>query len=62
MPVFEFITWRYGKDLMTPGEIALMDNSKFILRIQDIRPFFSNKYDIICHPQYKKLSDCNSKN
>ena len=53
---------KLGKDLMSPDEIAVMDNSKCILQIQGIRPFFSDKYDITRHPQYKKLSDFNSKN
>lgn len=47
---------------MSPDEIAVMDNSKCILQVQGIRPFFSDKYDITHHPQYKKLSDFNSKN
>ena len=53
---------KLGKDLMSPDEIAVMDNSKCILQVQGIRPFFSDKYDITRHPQYKKLSDFNSKN
>ena len=53
---------KLGKDLMTPDEIAVMDNSKCILQVQGIRPFFSDKYDITRHPQYKKLSDYHSKN
>ena len=53
---------KLGKDLMSPDEIAVMDNSKCILQVQGIRPFFSDKYDITRHPQYKKLSDYNSKN
>ena len=53
---------KLGKDLMSPDEIAVMDNSKCILQVQGIRPFFSDKYDITHHPQYKKLSDFNSKN
>lgn len=47
---------------MSPDEIAVMDNDKCILQVQGIRPFFSDKYDITRHPQYKKLSDYNSKN
>ena len=53
---------KLGKDLMSPDEIAVMDNSKCILQVQGIRPFFSDKYDITRHPQYKKLSDYHSKN
>ena len=47
---------------MSPDEIAVMDNDKCILQVQGIRPFFSDKYDITRHPQYKKLSDYNQKN
>lgn len=53
---------KLGKDLMSPDEIAVMDNSKCILQVQGIRPFLSDKYDITRHPQYKKLSDYHSKN
>ena len=53
---------KLGKDLMSPDEIAVMDNSKCILQVQGIRPFFSDKYDITHHPQYKKLSDYNQRN
>ena len=53
---------KLGKDLMSPDEIAVMDNDKCILQVQGIRPFFSDKYDITRHPQYKKLSDYHSKN
>lgn len=53
---------KLGKDLMSPDEIAVMDNSKCILQVQGIRPFFSDKYDITRHSQYKRLSDYHSKN
>ena len=47
---------------MTTDEIAVMDGGKCILQVQGVRPFFSNKYDITKHPQYKKLSDYDEKN
>lgn len=53
---------KLGKELMTPDEIAVMDNGKCILQVQGVRPFFSDKYDITKHPQYKYLSDANPKN
>ena len=53
---------KLGKDLMSPDEIAVMDNDKCILQVQGMRPFFSDKYDITRHPQYKKLSDYNQRN
>lgn len=39
-----------------------MDGGKCILQIQGVRPFFSDKYDITKHPQYKYLSDADPKN
>lgn len=53
---------KLGKELMTPDELAVMDNSKCILQVQGVRPFFSDKYDITKHPQYKYLSDADPKN
>jgi len=53
---------KLGKELMTPDELAVMDNSKCILQVQGVRPFFSDKYDITRHPQYKHLSDADPKN
>jgi len=51
-----------GKELMTPDELAVMDNGKCILQVQGGRPFFSDKYDITKHPQYKYLSDADKRN
>ncbi len=53
---------KLGKALMTPDEIAVMDGGKCILQVQGVRPFFSDKYDITKHPQYKYLSDADPKN
>jgi type IV secretion system protein VirD4 len=47
---------------MTPDELAVMPGSKCILQLQGVRPFYSRKYDITRHPQYKYLSDANPKN
>lgn len=47
---------------MTPDELAVMDNGKCILQVQGVRPFFSDKFDITKHPQYKYLSDADPKN
>ena len=51
-----------GKELMSTDELAVMDGGKCILQVQGVRPFFSDKYDITRHPQYKKLSDYDKKN
>ena len=53
---------KLGKELMTQDEIAVMDGGKCILQIRGIRPFFSDKYDITKHPNYKYLSDYDKKN
>lgn len=53
---------KLGKELMTQDEIAVMDGGKCILQIRGIRPFFSDKYDITAHPNYKYLSDYDKKN
>jgi type IV secretion system protein VirD4 len=47
---------------MTPDELAVMDGGKCILQVQGVRPFFSDKFDITKHPQYKDLSDSDPKN
>ena len=53
---------KLGKELMTQDELAVMDGGKCILQIRGVRPFFSDKYDITKHPNYKYLSDYNKKN
>ena len=53
---------KIGKELMSCDELAVMDGGKCILQVQGVRPFFSDKYDITKHPQYKYLSDYNPKN
>ncbi|HJD27089.1 MAG TPA: type IV secretory system conjugative DNA transfer family protein [Candidatus Blautia intestinipullorum] len=51
-----------GKQLMTEDEIAVMDGGKCILQIRGARPFFSEKYDITKHKNYRYLADENEKN
>ena len=53
---------KLGKELMSQDEIAVMDGGKCILQIRGVRPFFSDKYDITAHPNYKYLSDYDKKN
>ena len=47
---------------MTEDEIAVMDGGKCILQIRGARPFFSDKYDITKHKNYRFLADENEKN
>lgn len=53
---------KLGKELMTQDEIAVMDGGKCILQVRGVRPFFSDKYDITRHPNYKYLADADKKN
>ncbi len=53
---------KLGKELMSVDELSVMDGSKCILQLRGVRPFFSNKYDITKHPNYKYLADYDKKN
>lgn len=53
---------KLGKELMTQDEIATMDGGMCILQVRGVRPFYSKKYDITQHPNYKYLSDADKKN
>ena len=53
---------KLGKELMTQDEIAVMDGGKCILQLRGVRPFFSDKFGITKHPNYKYLSDADKKN
>ncbi len=53
---------KLGKSLMSIDELAVMDGGKCILQLRGVRPFFSDKYDITKHPNYKYLSDFDPKN
>jgi Type IV secretory pathway, VirD4 components len=49
------------EDLLTRDEIAVMDGGKCILQLRGVRPFFSDKYDLTKHPNYKYTSDYDKK-
>ena len=53
---------KLGKELMSVDELAVMDGRKCILQLRGVRPFLSDKYNITQHPNYKYLSDADSKN
>ena len=40
---------------MSADGLAVMDCGKCILQVQGVRPFYSDKFDITRHPQYKYL-------
>ncbi len=53
---------KLGKSLMSMDELAVMDGSMCILQLRGVRPFFSRKYDITQHPNYRYLSDADPRN
>ena len=48
---------RLGRELMTPSELATMPGDKCILQLRGLPPFFSPKYDLKQHPNYKYTSE-----
>ena len=56
-------TQRLGRELMTPSELATMPGDKCILQLRGLPPFFSPKYDLKQHPNYKQTAEAdNNKN
>ena len=51
-----------GKELMSQDEITVMDGGKCIFQLRGVRPFFSDKFDITKHKNYKFLEDYDKKN
>ncbi|MEG2609117.1 MAG: type IV secretory system conjugative DNA transfer family protein [Bacilli bacterium] len=51
-----------GRELMTPDEIGKMPDSKCILFIRGIKPFYSDKFKIEKHKNYKLIGDYNQDN
>ena len=47
---------------MSVDDLATMDGGKCILQVRGLRPFYSDKYDITKHPNYKYLSDADKRN
>jgi type IV secretion system protein VirD4 len=47
---------------MSVDEIAVMKGSKCLLHIRGARPFFSDKYDVTTHKNYKYLMDADPRN
>ena len=46
-----------GRDLMTPDEVRLLDNSKCILFIRGERPVVDFKYNLLKHPNIRCIED-----
>ena len=54
-------TQRLGLELMTPSELATMPGDKCILQLRGLPPFFSSKYDLKQHPNYKYTAEADKK-
>ena len=54
-------TQRLGRELMTPSELATMPGDKCILQLRGLPPFFSPKYDLKQHPNYKYTAEADKK-
>ena len=54
-------TQRLGRELMTPSELATMPGDKCILQLRGLPPFFSSKYDLKQHPNYKYTAEADKK-
>ena len=52
---------KMGRELLTPDEVARLNGNKCIVQIRGVLPFYSDKYDITKHKNYKFLSDYNKK-
>lgn len=52
---------KLGHDLMSMDQLAVMDGSKCIVQVRGVRPFFSDKYDLTQHPNYKLTADYDKK-
>ena len=46
-------TQRLGRELMTPSELATMPGDRCILQLRGLPPFYSQKYDLKQHPNYR---------
>ena len=55
-------TQRLGRELMTMDELTTMPGDKCILQLRGLRPFFSPKYDLKQHPNYRYTAEADKKN
>ena len=52
---------RLGRELMTPSELATMPGDRCILQLRGLPPFYSRKYDLKQHPNYKFTAEADKK-
>ncbi|WP_444301590.1 VirD4-like conjugal transfer protein, CD1115 family [Intestinimonas butyriciproducens] len=55
-------TQRLGRELMTPSELATMPGDRCILQLRGLPPFYSKKYDLKQHPNYKYTAEADKRN
>ena len=55
-------TQRLGRELMTPSELATMPGDRCILQLRGLPPFYSRKYDLKQHPNFKHTAEADKKN
>lgn len=54
-------TQRLGRELMTPAELATMPGDRCILQLRGLPPFYSKKYDLKNHPNYRYTAEADKK-
>ena len=54
-------TQRLGRELMTPAELATMPGDRCILQLRGLPPFYSRKYDLKHHPNYRYTAEADKK-
>ena len=59
---FNLNTQRLGRELMTPSELATMPGDYCILQLRGLPPFYSRKYDLKSHPNYKYTAEADKRN
>ena len=52
---------RLGREVMTTSEITTMPGNKCILQLRGLPPFYSPKYDLKQHPNYKYTAEYDKK-
>ena len=55
-------TQRLGRELMTPSELATMPGDRCILQLRGLPPFYSKKYDLKQHPNYRFTAEADKRN
>ena len=58
---YGFNTQRLGRELLTTSEITTMPGNKCLLQLRGLPPFFSPKYDLKQHPNYRYTAEYDSK-